>query len=828
METFTFYSYKGGTGRTLLVANAARYLANLGKRVVALDFDLEAPGLHYKLRAADAVGRAGDVPPARGVVDYLLAISTNGAEEAAALSDYVVRVPLPRTTTGELYLMPAGAAPTGDYWRSLTTLTRGDFFADPEGSGIAACLDLKARIESELQADFLLIDSRTGITEMAGLATTLLADRVVCMMIDNPESLAGTRAVMRSFGQAPRLKGQEPIGLLPVLSRTAGDDDETKRRVLRYLNEPTPDTSEASPHAQIYVLRTDPGLAETERLLLGGGDMSARSPLYQDYLAVLRVLVTADPALVATAERRRLAVIRMKDWLTGSKDRSRYDLPDPFDEEQLEEGVNFGKRQARYADIVVYGGKDRTEALMAIEYVEDLESSEAWQWWEGNTNLRCAILIGTDKSVYLPKRIFTRDRRAKEFRERDETAGWFVKWPASFTALDDPGDRSVESMLYAVQRGEDSFIRLLVTEWERGSFVTLHGGSPYRPRIARQILDGLARITDPETEMHILWRTAQDPFGRRYEDFKGGGSAEEFTTRELHAPLWWRLSVPSKIKYLESGHPRGQPRSAGLDLLACDILGLVLDQDRDFRRDAPLLGEASGDMDEADYSIYNFSKLFRDRELKFEISEEPPPEFVRRLVVNRLLGKDGNRNSDDWSQAEHDAAYAMRDPVRLAHLLRSTGRQWPVAITNLLCSYDPASCRVTVYPQLVAWAANQLGVDQRALANVAFLHATVYAIAHLGRDLDGRMWNDFGLPPARDINYRPSLRLETLARYFSSKLLERLGDAGMTTAFDRLGECQPPEYQAWQRLRSEPIEEIRKILMHARAGLDGVLPAKLA
>ena len=56
MRTITFYSYKGGVGRSLLVANVATYLATLGKRVFAIDFDLEAPGLHYKFnspRSAD-------------------------------------------------------------------------------------------------------------------------------------------------------------------------------------------------------------------------------------------------------------------------------------------------------------------------------------------------------------------------------------------------------------------------------------------------------------------------------------------------------------------------------------------------------------------------------------------------------------------------------------------------------------------------------------------------------------------------------------------------------------------------------------------------------
>src|SRR5712691_1582485 len=42
----TFYSYKGGTGRTMTLANVAWILASNGKRVLAIDWDLEAPGLH--------------------------------------------------------------------------------------------------------------------------------------------------------------------------------------------------------------------------------------------------------------------------------------------------------------------------------------------------------------------------------------------------------------------------------------------------------------------------------------------------------------------------------------------------------------------------------------------------------------------------------------------------------------------------------------------------------------------------------------------------------------------------------------------------------------
>src|SRR4051812_487244 len=41
----TFYSYKGGTGRTMALANIAWILAANGHRVLMVDWDLESPGL---------------------------------------------------------------------------------------------------------------------------------------------------------------------------------------------------------------------------------------------------------------------------------------------------------------------------------------------------------------------------------------------------------------------------------------------------------------------------------------------------------------------------------------------------------------------------------------------------------------------------------------------------------------------------------------------------------------------------------------------------------------------------------------------------------------
>ena len=40
----TFYSYKGGVGRSLALANLAYILAWEGRKVLIIDMDMEAPG----------------------------------------------------------------------------------------------------------------------------------------------------------------------------------------------------------------------------------------------------------------------------------------------------------------------------------------------------------------------------------------------------------------------------------------------------------------------------------------------------------------------------------------------------------------------------------------------------------------------------------------------------------------------------------------------------------------------------------------------------------------------------------------------------------------
>ncbi len=290
MHTVTFYSYKGGVGRTLVVANVAKYVARLGMKVCVLDFDLEAPGLHYKFE-----GEGGKpLTVERGLVDILATFSTTG-RMPEQLTDYVLEVASPPFATGKIHLLPAGAAPSSEYWKSLSKLDWHSLFYGQAAEGIPLFLELKAFIEETYAPDFVLIDARTGITEMGGVAATVLSDQVVCLLLPTREHIEGTRGVMHAIHTAPRLEGAGEVSLLAVLSRMP-ERKETEEiaevdRVRALLNAPIDALGTSLRLGDIPVLHREPALEEREQILVGSGKSLDDSLLLRDYVRLFVKLI---------------------------------------------------------------------------------------------------------------------------------------------------------------------------------------------------------------------------------------------------------------------------------------------------------------------------------------------------------------------------------------------------------------------------------------------------------------------------------------------------------------------------------------------------------
>src|SRR5438067_2297829 len=68
---YTCYSFKGGVGRTMALANLAEILFSRGIKVLMVDFDLEAPGLERYFDVEHAATSYEDVLQHRGVIDML-------------------------------------------------------------------------------------------------------------------------------------------------------------------------------------------------------------------------------------------------------------------------------------------------------------------------------------------------------------------------------------------------------------------------------------------------------------------------------------------------------------------------------------------------------------------------------------------------------------------------------------------------------------------------------------------------------------------------------------------------------------------------------------
>lgn len=217
-QIVTFYSYKGGVGRTMTLANVAWVLASNGRRVLAIDWDLEAPGLHRFFRPflEDATGASTP-----GLIDFLndtmSAAAGSGKPDSVSrdwslnILPYVQSVNWPFERGGYVDLMSAGKYdPT--YAFRVNSFPWQLFY---ENLGGAAFLEFLRRHLRE-EYDDVLIDSRTGVSDVSGICTVKMPDRVVIGFTLNAQSVEGSIQVAYSIREQRK---DDMIRILPVPMR---------------------------------------------------------------------------------------------------------------------------------------------------------------------------------------------------------------------------------------------------------------------------------------------------------------------------------------------------------------------------------------------------------------------------------------------------------------------------------------------------------------------------------------------------------------------------------------------------------------------------------
>ncbi len=225
----TFYSYKGGVGRTMLLANVGAILARTGRKVLLFDLDVEAPGMHVipALRP--------DPAHEAGFLEWLRDLSTDRKDVLPDDEDLLALSGRIRQALGieNLYILPAfghGADSAGLYqdipWQS--------FLVENPDRGLRLFRSILDHFSTNGELDHILLDARTGITDLGGLMTAILPHTVVLVGSYGSQNLSGLLMIKRALDQAGKGKYAVARAPLPDLNRllvvspVPGDQEERR------------------------------------------------------------------------------------------------------------------------------------------------------------------------------------------------------------------------------------------------------------------------------------------------------------------------------------------------------------------------------------------------------------------------------------------------------------------------------------------------------------------------------------------------------------------------------------------------------------------------
>ena len=207
----------------MALANVASELARRGKSVLVADFDLEAPGLSSF--AFHGCAQDSDATP--GLVDFVHSWLDNG--RAPDIQEYVCVQRNEETSAPPIYVMPAGKMDTG-YGSRLHAIDFSELYRDYDGYLLFE--DLRAQWQRVLKVDYVLIDSRTGHTDIGGICTRQLPDLVAFVFWPNIQNLNGLGSILGEIHEEENELGKK-IERVYVPSNLPTMDDE--QEVLREL-----------------------------------------------------------------------------------------------------------------------------------------------------------------------------------------------------------------------------------------------------------------------------------------------------------------------------------------------------------------------------------------------------------------------------------------------------------------------------------------------------------------------------------------------------------------------------------------------------------------
>jgi CO dehydrogenase nickel-insertion accessory protein CooC1 len=224
-QIITFYSYKGGTGRTMALANVAWILASNGKRVLTVDWDLESPGLHKFFHPFLDESTVSATPGVIEIInDYASAAVDPGPRnddwhlEYANVERHAVSLEWAFPDGGKLDFLSAGRQ-NRDYSAAVCSLDWDNFYDRLGGGRFFRAM----REDMKQKYDYVLIDSRTGLSDVADICTIELPDVLTVCFTLSDQSIEGAANVSRQISGRYRDRN---IRVLPVPMRIEDGEKE--------------------------------------------------------------------------------------------------------------------------------------------------------------------------------------------------------------------------------------------------------------------------------------------------------------------------------------------------------------------------------------------------------------------------------------------------------------------------------------------------------------------------------------------------------------------------------------------------------------------------
>lgn len=239
----TFYSFKGGVGRTMALSNIAFLAAQNGRRVLVMDWDLEAPGLAYYFRGLMEGGDLKALKESPGILNLVwgwknaIAEAKTRRETENVFRSYETGTEFHNVTHSILFdeNLPHGGAldyigagsltistpePMA-YEDALAHFSWPEFFGEYAGGAMLESL----REWAKDQYDYVFIDSRTGMADVAGICTMQIPDMVALCFILNRQSIDGVAKVAGAI--RARREDEVYLRAIPMRAANAGAPLET-------------------------------------------------------------------------------------------------------------------------------------------------------------------------------------------------------------------------------------------------------------------------------------------------------------------------------------------------------------------------------------------------------------------------------------------------------------------------------------------------------------------------------------------------------------------------------------------------------------------------